>query len=155
MIPRAGSEGLCRGRRRRLRARPFPFRSAAATSASRTRPGLPGRRRSSDPASALAKVPPGHGLLNIEATLATTDPSATPELRSLTLRYQTANLPPEIARRGRARHVQFLDDGLRPAEARLTLRWEATDPNGDDLSYTLHIRKDTAGPTGSSWAKNL
>ena len=27
-------------------------------------------------------------------------------------------------------------------QTRLTLRWDVTDPNGDDLNYTLHIRKE-------------
>ena len=32
------------------------------------------------------------------------------------------------------------DGAARPG--RLNLRWDASDPNGDDLSYTLHLRKD-------------
>ena len=92
----------------------------------------------SDPALASAKVPPGR-FAQYRASLATTEPGSTPELRSLTLRYQTANLPPEIAR------VDVPDLGAADGAtrlARLTLRWEATDPNGDDLAYTLSIRKD-------------
>ncbi len=27
-------------------------------------------------------------------------------------------------------------------QARLNLKWSVTDPNGDDLEYTLHIRKE-------------
>ena len=27
-------------------------------------------------------------------------------------------------------------------QTKLTLRWDVTDPNGDDLSYSLHIRKE-------------
>ena len=27
-------------------------------------------------------------------------------------------------------------------QAKLTLRWTVNDPNGDDLAYTLHIRKE-------------
>ena len=88
--------------------------------------------------SATAGTPPGR-FAQYQVTLATTDPASTPELRSLSIRYQTANLPPEISR------VDVPDVGSGDGAtrlARLTLRWEATDPNGDDLSYTLHIRKD-------------
>jgi hypothetical protein len=92
----------------------------------------------SDPASAFAKVPPGR-FAQYQVKLATTDPASTPELRSLSIRYQTANLPPEIAK------VDVPDVGAADGatrQTRLALRWEATDPNGDDLSYTLHFRKD-------------
>lgn len=91
-----------------------------------------------DPSSAFAKVPLGR-FAQYRATLATSDPSATPELRSLSLRYQTANLPPEITK------VDVPDvssgDGT-TRQTKLTLRWDVTDPNGDDLSYTLQIRKE-------------
>ena len=92
----------------------------------------------SDPASAIAKIPPGR-FAQYQVKLATTDPASTPELRSLSIRYQTANLPPEIAK------VDVPDVGAADGttrQAKLALRWEATDPNGDDLAYTLHFRKD-------------
>jgi len=92
-----------------------------------------------DPSAAAAiKVPAGR-FAQYQLTLASTDPASTPEVRSISLRYQTANLPPEIAR------VDVPDVGAGDGatrQARLNLRWEATDPNGDDLSYTLQIRKD-------------
>ncbi|SIO63172.1 hypothetical protein SAMN05444166_7263 [Singulisphaera sp. GP187] len=73
------------------------------------------------------------------ATLSTRDDSVTPELRSVFLRYQTANLPPEITK------VEVPDvavaDGT-TKQGRLNLKWSVTDPNSDDLEYTLHIRKD-------------
>jgi hypothetical protein len=89
-------------------------------------------------ASAFAKVPVGR-FAQYQVTLATTDPASSPELRSLAIRYQTANLPPEIAKVD-VPDVSAGDGATRLA--RLTLRWEATDPNGDDLSFTLHLRKD-------------
>ena len=92
----------------------------------------------SDAASAFAKVPPGR-FAQYEVKLATSDPAATPELRSLSIRYQTANLPPEIARVD-VPDVGAADGAIRPAK--MALRWEASDPNGDDLAYTLHFRKD-------------
>jgi hypothetical protein len=91
-----------------------------------------------DPQSARALVPPGR-FVQYRATLATRNPAVSPELRSVALSYQTANLPPEINK------IDVPDiaaaDGV-TRQTRLTLRWDVTDPNGDDLNYTLHIRKE-------------
>ena len=92
----------------------------------------------SDPAMAAAKVPPGR-FAQYQLALSTTDPAATPEVRSISLRYQTANLPPEITKLD-VPDVSAGDGATR--QPRMTLRWEATDPNGDDLAYTLQVRKD-------------
>ncbi|MGE5754978.1 MAG: hypothetical protein ACM35G_04570 [Planctomycetaceae bacterium] len=91
-----------------------------------------------DPASARAIVPPGR-FVQYRVTLSTHNPDISPELRSVTLRYQTANLPPEITR------IDVPDLGASDGatrQTRLSLRWDVSDPNGDDLNYTLHIRKD-------------
>jgi hypothetical protein len=55
------------------------------------------------------------------------------------LRYQTANLPPEITKLD-VPDVSLADGTTR--QTRLTLRWDVSDPNGDELEYTLHIRKE-------------
>ncbi len=55
------------------------------------------------------------------------------------MRYQSANLPPEINK------VDVPDIGAADGatrQTRLTVRWDVTDPNGDDLDYTLQIRKE-------------
>jgi hypothetical protein len=94
--------------------------------------------KQTDPASAKAEVPPGR-FAQFRATLSTTDPAVSPELHSVALRYQTSNLPPEISKID----VPDLSEGDGAArQTKLTLRWDVTDPNGDELSYTLHIRKD-------------
>jgi hypothetical protein len=91
-----------------------------------------------DPASARAEAPLGR-FVQWRARLATKDPTATPELHSVSLRYQTANLPPEITRID----VPDLSEGDGATrQTKLNLRWEVTDPNGDELAYTLHIRKE-------------
>lgn len=92
----------------------------------------------SDAASARAAVSPGR-FLQYRAILRTDDPSKTPELRSLLVRYQTENLAPEINK------VDVPDvsagDGA-TKQAKLSVRWDATDPNGDDLEYSLSVKKE-------------
>ena len=91
-----------------------------------------------DPGSARARVPAGR-FVQYRVDLATDDPRATPDVRSVTLRYQTANLPPEIAKLD-VPDVSEGDGATR--QAKLPLKWDASDPNGDDLSFRLHVRKD-------------
>jgi hypothetical protein len=95
-------------------------------------------RPQTDLHAARALVPPGR-FVQYRATLATRVPAVSPELRSVAVTYQSANLPPEINR------IDVPDiaagDGT-TRQTRLTLRWDVTDPNGDELSYTLQIRKD-------------
>ncbi|MBX6312957.1 MAG: hypothetical protein IRY99_08595 [Isosphaeraceae bacterium] len=83
-------------------------------------------------------VPPGR-FVQYRVNLATNDPAVTPELRAIFLHYQTVNLAPEISKID----VPDLSEGDGATrQTRLNLRWEASDPNGDDLTYTLHIRKE-------------
>jgi len=92
-----------------------------------------------NPQSAQAQSPPGR-FAQYRVRLSTRDDAATPELRSLHLRYQTANLPPEITK------IEVPDVGASDGatkQARLSLKWTVTDPNNDDLEHTLHIRRDT------------
>lgn len=91
-----------------------------------------------DPDASRAQSPPGR-FAQYRVTLSTRDEAATPELRSVYLRYQTANLPPEITKID-VPDVGGADGATR--QTRLTLRWNVTDPNGDDLDYSLHIRKE-------------
>jgi hypothetical protein len=92
----------------------------------------------SDPATAKAASPPGR-FAQFRATLATTEAANTPELRSVAVRYQTANLPPEIAKID-VPDLSEADGATR--QTKLSLRWDVSDPNGDDMAFTLHIRKD-------------
>jgi hypothetical protein len=91
-----------------------------------------------DPASARAQVPHGR-FAQYRVRLATDDPGVTPELKAVSLHYQTVNLPPELTRIT----VPDLTEGDGATrQTRLTLRWDASDPNGDDLTYTLDLRKE-------------
>ncbi|MDR3637188.1 MAG: hypothetical protein P4L84_25515 [Isosphaeraceae bacterium] len=91
-----------------------------------------------DPENSKALAPPGR-FVQYRATLKTSDPKVTPELHGVSLRYQTANLPPDVTKVD-VPDVSAGDGATR--QTRLTLRWEADDPNDDDLKYSLQIRKE-------------
>jgi hypothetical protein len=88
--------------------------------------------------SSSAPVPPGR-FAQYRFTLKTNDPSVSPEVRSVTLHYQTLNLAPELTRID-VPDLREADGSVR--QVRLQLKWDASDPNGDDLAFTLHVRKD-------------
>jgi hypothetical protein len=73
------------------------------------------------------------------ATLETSDPGVSPELKSVSLAYRTLNLPPEIASIT-VPDIAAGDGTVR--RSRLDIKWEAGDPNDDELIYTLSIQKD-------------
>lgn len=91
-----------------------------------------------DAGGARPEVPPGR-FAQYRATLKAAPGGASPELRSVSVLYQTANSPPEIAR------VVVPDataaDGS-PRPPRVAIRWDASDPNDDELAYTLRLRKE-------------
>jgi hypothetical protein len=91
-----------------------------------------------NPATARAALPPGR-FFQYRAVLRTDDPAHSPELRSVSIHYQTENLAPEITRLD-VPDVSAADGATKLA--RLNLRWDASDPNGDDLEYTLHVKKE-------------
>ena len=90
------------------------------------------------PTNAAAKIPAGR-FVQYRVTLSSKNLTATPELHSVTLRYQTANLAPEISKLD-IPDVSTLDGATR--QTRLNLRWDVNDPNDDDLEYFLSFRKE-------------
>ncbi len=92
----------------------------------------------SDPTKALTACPAGR-FIQYRVALSTADPRHTPELRAVSLSFRTANLAPEITR------LDIPDasggDGA-AKQTRLNIRWDATDPNEDDMNYTLTVRKE-------------
>jgi hypothetical protein len=91
-----------------------------------------------DSSAARAESPPGR-FVQYRVKLATKDPERTPELSSVSLSYRSSNLPPEIAKL-EVPDVSAGDGTVR--QARLNVRWDVTDPNDDELSYTVQVRKE-------------
>lgn len=90
------------------------------------------------PGSRQVDCPPGR-FAQYRIQLVTEEPSSTPELRSVTVRYQSINLPPEI----RGITIPNLSEGDGATrQTQLNLKWEVVDPNDDDLSYKLELRKE-------------
>ncbi len=91
-----------------------------------------------DSLSASIASPAGR-FVQYRVKFSTTDPRHTPELRTVSLSYRTANLAPEIAR------IDVPDlsaaDGA-AKQTRLNIRWDTSDPNDDELSYILKVRKE-------------
>jgi hypothetical protein len=77
--------------------------------------------------------------LQYRVTLKTSNPRVTPLVRSVSVRYQTANQPPQITKLT-VPHVEE-GDGKKLVD-KLKLTWTASDPNQDDLAYRLSFRKD-------------
>jgi hypothetical protein len=90
-----------------------------------------------DAAQALAAAPAAR-FLQYRITLASSDPAVTPTLAGLTLRYRTTNQPPEIT----SLDVPDLDAVNLDNPKKVKLKWSAVDPNEDELSYHLYVRKE-------------
>jgi hypothetical protein len=91
----------------------------------------------SDPASARALAPVAR-YLQYRLTLTTKDVQRTPALEDFTLRYLTVNQAPEIS----SLDVPDLDATNLDNPKKLKIRWTASDPNDDELTYSLFVRKD-------------
>jgi sugar lactone lactonase YvrE len=89
-----------------------------------------------DPASAKAAAPLAR-YAQYRVTLSTTAANATPSFSDFTLRYQTVNQAPEIT----SLDVPDLDAVNLDNPKKLKIRWNATDPNDDELTYTLYFKK--------------
>lgn len=92
-----------------------------------------------DQAAARADAPTGR-YVQYRANLATTNPALTPVVNSVGLRYQTINLAPELSTI-EVPDLAEADGDERQTE--LTFKWKAADPNDDDLSYLVELKKET------------
>jgi hypothetical protein len=91
-----------------------------------------------DAAAARAESPPGR-FVQYKVRMSTKDPTHTPELTSVSLSFRSSNLPPEISKL-EVPDLSTADGSTK--QTRLTLKWEVSDPNEDELSYTVQIKKD-------------
>jgi hypothetical protein len=76
--------------------------------------------------------------LQYRVTLSSDNPRVSPSVHGLTLRYMTTNQAPEVT----SVQVPNLDAINLENPKKLHIKWSATDPNEDDLTYSLYIRKD-------------
>jgi hypothetical protein len=90
-----------------------------------------------DSAGAKALAPVAR-YLQYRVTLATKDPHVAPSLDDFTLRYQTVNQAPEIT----SLDVPDLDAANLDNPKKLKIRWSASDPNDDELTFSLYFKKD-------------
>lgn len=90
-----------------------------------------------DAEAATVTAPPAR-YLQYRATLTTADPSVTPALRGLTLRYRNANQAPEVT----SLEAPNLDAAPVENPKRLRFKWSAADANEDEVTYDVYARKD-------------
>jgi hypothetical protein len=90
-----------------------------------------------DGRNASAAAPPAR-FVQHRVTLTTEDAAVTPAVHAVTLRYATANQAPEVTKV----EVPDLDATNLDNPKKLKFKWSATDPNEDDLTYSLFVRKD-------------
>ncbi len=90
-----------------------------------------------DPAAAKALAPVAR-YLQYRVTLTTKESAAAPEFRDFALRYQTVNQAPEIT----SLDVPDLDATNLDNPKKLKVKWSASDPNDDELTFSVYVRKD-------------
>jgi hypothetical protein len=90
-----------------------------------------------DAETAVVAAPPAR-FLQYRVTLTTDNPAVTAAVRSLALRYGTVNQAPEVT----AVEVPDLEAINLDNPKKLKFKWTAVDPNEDELTYTLYVRKE-------------
>jgi hypothetical protein len=88
-----------------------------------------------DKASVLA---PNARFLQYRVSLGSEDPTRTPSLRGIAVRYATTNQAPEVTKL----EVPNLDAEDLDSPKKMKLKWHAEDANEDTLTYSLYVRKD-------------
>lgn len=74
-----------------------------------------------------------------QATLTTENPEVSPVLRSVAVHYATVNQPPTIES---IEVPDLTSSPVEKADAKLKIKWKASDPNSDTLRYKVEIRKE-------------
>jgi hypothetical protein len=86
---------------------------------------------------AVVAAPPAR-FLQYRVTLGSTNADATPVLHGLTIRYMTTNQAPEVT----SLEVPDLDAVNQENAKKIRIKWNATDANEDELTYSLYVKKD-------------
>jgi hypothetical protein len=96
---------------------------------------------------------PSARFLQYRLTFNSNDGKATPVVEDLTIAYQIPNLPPKISsirvagagagssEPGEGASESASPPKRAPANPQLTVSWEASDPNNDNLAYALYFRR--------------
>ncbi|HWP40352.1 MAG TPA: hypothetical protein VNL70_05455 [Tepidisphaeraceae bacterium] len=106
-------------------------------------------------AAEFVQIPsPPARFLQYRLTFGSTDGGRdTPVVEEVSVAYQVPNLPPQIKSvsvepsAGADAGAHHSDDGeAAAASSRLTITWQATDPNEDVLEYRVYFRQGSRGP---------
>ncbi len=89
----------------------------------------------SDARTAAANVPPAR-YLQWRMSLTTDDVSVSPALANFSLRFATLNQAPEVT------GLEVPNPEIARESKRMKLKWTATDPNEDELSFDVFVRKE-------------
>jgi len=89
-------------------------------------------------AEQASAVCPTARFVQYRVTLTSHNPARTPVVRGVSLRYGTGNQAPEVG----AIEVPDLDGSNLENPKKLKFKWTATDANEDELTYSVHVRKD-------------
>jgi hypothetical protein len=91
----------------------------------------------SNPEQATIAAPAAR-FLQYRITLSSSDPAQSPAVHGVALRYMTTNQAPEVTQIT----VPDLDAANQDNAKKIRLKWTATDPNEDELTYNLYVRKE-------------
>jgi hypothetical protein len=89
-------------------------------------------------AEQASAVCPTARFVQYRVTLTSDDPARTPVVRGVSIRYGTGNQAPEVG----PIEVPDLDGGNLDSPKKLKFKWTATDANEDELTYSVHVRKE-------------
>ena len=88
-------------------------------------------------ADATRSKAPNARYLQYKIEMKSADPKITPEVRQIAIRYRTNNQAPEIT----SLDVPDLDAVNVDQPKKFRIKWSATDPNEDELTFDLYVKK--------------
>lgn len=81
---------------------------------------------------------PAARFMQYKVTLTSGNPRATPSFQGLTLRYLPTNHAPEVSKI----EVPDMDGKDQEKPEKISIKWRATDPNEDELTFSVYARKE-------------